>query len=535
MTDSPRAWAHRVKRTRPSRRVLVVVAAVVAAGVGAGAALALASSGGSKRVASPPVRPTSTTSGDTPASTAPARSWVAVENAKPGTSDWTVQHPSKAGEIEGYLSTVSAQAGQTLQLYVTTNAPSFTATAYRLGWYGGKLARKVWSSASVPGSVQAPATRDPATNMVETAWKPSLPVAIGTDWPPGDYLFKLVSSTGWDSYVPLTVRDDSSHAPVMIVNAVTTWQAYNLWGDYDLYAGPKGAAQRAKVVSFDRPYRLGDGSGDFLGNEEKLVKLVEKDGLDVSYTTDVDLGERPATLTQHRVLVSLGHDEYWSTAMRNNVTAARDHGVNLAFLGANAVFRHIRLEPSALGPDRHEVNYRVAADDPMLATNPAEVTVSWRDPPVSKPENALLGEMYECNPVDADLVVTNPGAWVFAGTGLTAGQHLAHLVGSEYDHWSAADGGPPVEVMADSPVVCHGRRSTADLTYTVAASGAGVIDTGTNQWVPRILDDPAIGATVATITETILREASQGPLGSVHPLRPSASPAPAGPKPPTGE
>lgn len=531
MSIGPGARIHR-RRPQPRRRWLVPLIAAAAAVL---VALILVSTGSgrghpaSRKVAAAPASTVPTTTGP------PGRSWVSAENAKPGTSDWTVQHPSRAGEIEGYLGTVSAQRGESVPMYVTTTAPSFTATAYRLGWYGGKLAREVWASGPESGTVQAPPSRDPSTNMIETSWQPSLKVPIGSDWPPGDYLFKLMSSTGWDSYVPLTVRDDSSHAAILVVNAVTTWQAYNLWGAYDLYAGPRGAAQRAKVVSFDRPYRLGDGSGDFLGNEEKLVKLVERDGMDVTYTTDVDLAERPSLLTQHRVIVTLGHDEYWSTAMRSNVTAARDAGVNLVFLGANSVFRHIRLDPSPLGPDRHEINYRVAKDDPITATDPSQATVSWRDPPVSKPESTLLGEMYECNPVDADFVVRQPDAWVFAGTGLSAGQHLAHLVGSEYDHWSPADGGPPVELLASSPVICHGRPSTSDFTYYVAPSGAGVLDTGTNLWVPKILDDPAVGAVVAQITETILHEAARGPLGPLHPAHPSA-PAPAGgPKPSSGE
>jgi len=40
--------------------------------------------------------------------------------------------------------------------------------------------------------------------------------------------------------------------------------------------------------------------------------------------------------------------------MGAQVTAARDRGVNVAFLGANAVFGHIRLEagPVADGADR---------------------------------------------------------------------------------------------------------------------------------------------------------------------------------------
>jgi len=532
--------AHRGSRLALGRRALLVLVPLVLIVAGVGVALFASRAGlaGERRgrpVAGRATPATALTTAPRAAAAASVRAATAVENSRPGTSDWTLRDPSTALEMEGYAGQVSATRGATVTLYATTTAPTWTATAYRLGWYGGRLARQVWSSGPQPGVVQPAPTRSPMTNMVETAWRASLEVTVGSDWVPGDYLLKLVSSTGRDSYVPLTVRDDASQAPILIINSVTTWQAYNLWGGYDLYAGPKGASERARVVSFDRPYRLGNGSGDFLGNEEKLVKLVEKDGMDVSYTTDVDLEAHPELLTRHRVIVSLGHDEYYSTAMRSALEAARDHGVNLVFLGANAVYRHIRLEPSPLGPDRHEINYRVAANDPDAGVDNAEVTVEWRSPPVSRPESSLLGEMYECNPVDADLVVREPGAWPFAGTSLIAGEHLAHLVGSEYDHWSPAEGGPPVELMARSPVVCRGRASTSDLTYYVAPSGAGVIDTGTNQWVPRILDDPAIGATVAQITETVLREAAAGPLGVAHPARvdvgtarTSTSPLPAG-------
>ncbi len=44
-------------------------------------------------------------------------------------------------------------------------------------------------------------------------------------------------------------------------------------------------------------------------------------------------------------LLSLGHDEYWTPQQREHVTRARDAGTNVAFLGANACFRRVRLEP----------------------------------------------------------------------------------------------------------------------------------------------------------------------------------------------
>jgi len=464
---------------------------------------------------------------------------ITAENRRPGTPGWTVQHPSVNGQIEGYASTVSAQQGDTVTLYVTSTAATWTATAFRMGWYGGILARQVWQSTPQPGVRQSPATRDPVTSMVSAPWAPSLRVPITAAWPPGDYLFKLVSSDGWDSYIPLTVRNDASHAPILIINSVTTWQAYNLWGGYDLYSGRPPVA-RATVVTFDRPYELGNGSGDFLGNEERLVKLVEKEGLDVTYTTDVDIDEHPSLLLNHRVVVSLGHDEYYSLVMRDAMAAARDHGVNLVFLGANAVYRHIRLQPSSLGPDRVEVNYRVASLDPEDGRDDADVTVQWRNPPNNRPESSLLGEMYECNPVLDDLVVTDPTAWIYAGTGLTPGAHLPDLVGSEYDHYSTSNPQPPgngVQIMAASPVVCRGVPSTSDLTYYVAPSGAGVIDSGTNLWVPSILSDRnvSLGAYVAQITLTMLRQAAMGPLGLTHPAVPTGLTATATAPPPLGE
>lgn len=506
------------------RRRTVVLLAAVTVVVAAVAVAVVALSGSSAR--RPLVRMQAQTTSTVPevtTTTAPPES-VAAENAKPGTPAWTVHHPSTGGQIEGYADAVSAVQGDTVTLHVTSTAPTWTATAYRMGWYGGVLARQVWQSAPQPGMVQGPALVDGGTRMVSTRWVPSLRIPITSDWIPGDYLLKLVASTGWDSYVPLTIRDDTSAAAILVVNSVTTWQAYNLWGGSDLYSGAKG---RSTVVSFDRPYRLGDGSGDFLGNEERLVKLVEKEGLDVSYTTDVDIDEHPDLLLHHKALVSLGHDEYYSLAMRDAVQAARDGGVNLLYLGANAIYRHIRLQPSPLGPDREEVNYRVAKLDPLNGVDPADVTVQWREPPNDNPESTILGEMYQCNPVHADLVVSDATAWVFAGAGLSPGQGLPGVVGSEYDHYSVSQRHPPgsgVEVMARSPVVCRGVASTSDFTYYVAPSGAGVVDVGTNLWVPTILSDtdPATGEAVARVTLTMLREAAAGPLGRAHPARPTA-------------
>ncbi len=55
------------------------------------------------------------------------------------------------------------------------------------------------------------------------------------------------------------------------------------------------------------------------------------------------------TDAEHRVFLSVGHDEYWSGGQRSNVEAARNVGVHLAFFSGNEVFWKTRWERSIDG------------------------------------------------------------------------------------------------------------------------------------------------------------------------------------------
>jgi hypothetical protein len=366
-----------------------------------------------------------------------------------------------------------------------------------------------------------------STRTITAHWTPSLKVPITRAWPPGDYLLKLIAGRG-QSYVPLTVRDDTSRAPVLVMNAVTTWQAYNDWGGDDLYNGPRDDPKlRSEVVSFDRPYR-GSGADEFVGNEMGLVSVVERMGLDASYTTDIDVHAHPELILQHRVLVSLGHDEYWSPQMRAGVEAARDHGVNVMFLGANAVFRRIRLEPSTLGPDRLEVNYRVARADPLFGIDNTQVTTNWRDLPRPRPESTLTGVFYECNPVSADGVVADAASWIFDGTGLNNGDHIPNLIGTEYDRVDLQAPTPKtIEVLFHSPLTCHRQASFSDAAIYSALSGAQVFDTGTGAWICKLYvgcpkdSSPQADMRIVRITENILYDFAVGPASDQHRVVPN--------------
>ena len=442
-----------------------------------------------------------------------------VERDKPGSPAWQVMRIVDQHDVEGYTDRDSVRAGDPVRLFVSTTAGRFRVVAYRMGWYGGARARAVWTSPWLHGVRQAPARVTGAVHRVDAPWRPSTTLDT-TGWPPGMYLLRLDTDRGAvRRFVPLVVRTASARGAVVIVNANTTWQAYNRWGGYSLYRGPTGGDRdRARAVTFDRPYDYGAGAGDFIGAELPLLALAERLGLPLAYATDVDLHRDPRLLDGARAVITLGHDEYWSPAMRTHVTLARDRGTNVAFLGANAIYRKIRFAATPLGAHREQIGYKDATDP---IADPAQVTTQWRAAPSNDPESTLTGALYQCNPVRADMIITEPGHWLFAGLNLTPGTRLPGLVGSEYDRVDLTAPTPrPIEVVAHSPVNCHGEPDHSDVAYYTTRSDAGVINVGTSDWIAALdSDNPNIRRIVRGITTTLLTTFAAGPAGRTHPAR----------------
>lgn len=443
-----------------------------------------------------------------------------------GTPGWEITHAGPEHAIEGFADHTSVSPGQDVRLFVSTTATAYTVTAYRMGAYRDSDALQVWKSPPQAGRQQpAPVVQAP-TSTVVAPWQPSLTVPT-QNWPPGDYLFRLDGVGGGQQFVPLTVRTPSNAGKIVIVNAVTTWQAYNRWGGYSLYNAPSGRkADRSRAVSFDRPYQAKDmqGAGDFLFFELPLLRFAERSGLPLGYATDVDLHADPHLADSAAAIVTLGHDEYWSTAMRRNVTAARDRGVNLAFFGGNEIYRHIRFEPTPLGPDRLEVDYKSFTEDPYHLTDPLEATPEWRSRPYPRPESVLLGAFYQCNPVRADLKVADETNWLLTGI-VHDGQRLPGLVGNEYERVDLSVPTPrPIEVLFHSPVTCQGRPDFADTSYYTVPSGAAVFAAGTQYWICALgphctadKDDPVAHDAISAITSRLLSAYAAGPAGRAHP------------------
>jgi hypothetical protein len=446
-----------------------------------------------------PVTQTTLTSGVV----VPTASWLIAENKRPGTLDWIVNFVQPDHALEGFASQVSAVPGDDVTLFVNTTARAVQVQAYRMGFYQGLGGRLIYQSDMVAAGAQPAPTVSLGIGTVSCPWSPTLSFTVGSTWPPGCYLLKLVGDGGQQQFVPLTVRDDASTAAYVLQNSVTTWQAYNLYGGYSLYYGPNGHggqdfAHRARAVSFDRPYpqTWASGAADFVGNEYPLLYHLESLGLDLTYWTDVDLHANPQLLGNHRCLFSLGHDEYWSSSMRNAAQFFSAGGGNVAFLGANACYRQIRLQSTSVGPNRLQVCYKSAAEDPIVSVDPSQTTVNWNQPPVNQPESTLIGSTYQSVGAQADMVVTDASSWFFDGCNLTDGAILPNMIIGEYDRYVPSLPGPRnLDVLAHSPI--PGQANWSDLTYfTAPGKGGGVLASGSAYFVYRLANSSAMPANI---------------------------------------
>jgi hypothetical protein len=356
---------------------------------------------------------------------APANS-IEAENCLPGnpSSQWDV---SGAGDptIQGFATDISVNLGQTVLFKVKTDATAYTIEIYRMGYYGGMGARLITTllpSASLP-QAQPACLSDSSTGLVDCGnWAVSGSWHLPANAVSGIYFAHLVrSDTGGDSHIVFIVRNDNSNSAMLFQTSDETWQAYNGYGGSSLY-GPDlqfDLTNRAYKVSYNRPFDTrAFGVEDVtwvFGAEYPMVRWLEANGYDVTYYTGVDAARNGNVITNHKVYLSVGHDEYWSEAHRTNVEAARDAGVNLAFFSGNEVFWKTRWENSVDGtntPYRTLVCYKeTLAAAPIDPLDPPTWTGTWRDarfsPPADggRPENSLTGTLFAVNGPGTD----NPG------------------------------------------------------------------------------------------------------------------------------
>ncbi|MFI5894011.1 N,N-dimethylformamidase beta subunit family domain-containing protein [Actinoplanes sp. NPDC051513] len=439
---------------------------------------------------------------------------IACENSKTGTpkATWDVSGSGSAA-LQGFATQISVNVGQTVSFKIKSSASSYRVDIYRMGYYAGNGARLITSVNPVGQQNQPDCLSQASTGLVDCGnWVVSASWPVPSTAVSGIYFARLVRTDGTSgaSHIPFVVRDDSSHSGVVFQTSDSTWQAYNTYGGNSLYVGsPVG---RAYKISYNRPITTrGTGPEDFVFNAEyPMVRWLESNGYDVSYIAGVDADRSGALLTNHKAFLSVGHDEYWSGQQRANVEAARDAGVNLAFLSGNEVFWKTRWENSTDGSNtayRTMVCYKETHANGKIDPT-AAWTGSWRDPRFSppadggRPENSLTGTIFKVNAGTVNLQVPAADGKMRLWRGTTVATQAAGAtatlgsgtLGYEWDD-DEDNGARPrgliklsttsasgLDVLQDYGTTYATGSATHNLTLYRAPSGALVFGGGTVQW-----------------------------------------------------
>ena len=129
------------------------------------------------------------------------------------------------------------------------------------------------------------------------------------------------------------------------------------------------------------------GSAGWASYDRHFCGWAERQGFSVDVATQTDLHYRPEILDGYACVVVVGHDEYWSWAMRDAIDVYVDAGGHLARFGGNFLWQ-VRLEDEG----RRQVcyKYRARDEDPIRETQDVHLlTSAWEDPLVGRPRRGI--------------------------------------------------------------------------------------------------------------------------------------------------
>lgn len=447
-----------------------------------------------------------------------AQNPIVIENQKLGstTSEWSINGIGDLS-IQGFATDISVNKGDRVHFKIKTNARAYSITIFRIGYYQGNGARRVGTgliTAPLP-QTQPNGIYDPNTGLLDCGnWKESAYWDVPATAVSGVYTAKLTrSDNGGSQQIIFIVRNDNSNSDLFYQTSDATWQAYNDYGDKgqanSFYGGkttyPVG---RAVKLSYNRPFNKSVYENNFFyAAEYAMVRWLERNGYDVSYTTSVDSDRRGNLIKNHKVFLSVGHDEYWSGQQRANVEAARNAGVSIAFFSGDEVNWKTRWENSVDGSGtsyRTLVCYKEGTDGAYACGNKCDpVTNIWTGEWSAgceykidgcNPQNALTGQIGSILIDTGALIVPfkNRNFRFWRNTSiarLSAGQNavIKSILGYEIDYEKSNSSYPAGRVSMSETKLPAGY--VHKLSLYRHSSGALVFGAGTIDWAWGLEED----------------------------------------------
>ncbi len=421
--------------------------------------------------------------------------------------------------IEGYAGAVSYRHGEELALHVSTSAARFSVRIER--WAASR--DLVWTN-STPLTGTAQAIPENASSH-GCEWPVAVRVPIPAAWRSGYYHVTLRAEEGGGPYTHRGRRTAEAScffivreaqpgrtSRILLQLSSNTYNAYNNWGGFSLYAYNGRGGNQGHRVSFLRPP-----SSQFANWEQPFVAWAETAGYTLEYAANADLERHPEMLSAYRLVLSVGHDEYWSASMRDHLESFIRKGGNVCFFSGNTCCWQVRSEDGGTALTSWKQNY---GQDPLFPAGDRKLlSTLWSHHLVGRPENQLTGVGFlwggyhrshgQLMDGSGAYTVHRPQHWLFEGTELKRGDEFGGadtIVGYECDgaelEWrdglpfaTGRDGTPAAfEVLATAPAQWHpddcewyerwerGRRGAACLGMYVREGGGTVFTCGSTDW-----------------------------------------------------
>ncbi len=442
-------------------------------------------------------------------------------------------------EVEAYTSSASVEQGGTVGFHVRVQAKNNCQMTIKKSTTGEQVFEQEFV---VDKFVKNSLDIDAAAHGCD--WPVAFALTVPQSWPSDIYLAELRVNKG-RSVVPLVVRAKTPGSSILLKVTDTTAQAYNNWGGQSLYN--RDPMAKSVQITFDRPYvRIGY-KYDYWWFDLRFLDWCHRRNIKLDCCSSVDIHSGSVDLNSYNLMVSIGHDEYWSKETRNRVETFVQEGGHVCFFGANTCFWQVRFERNC----RQMIGYKeLAAKDPMVLQDPSRVTGRWSMAPTNRPENEMTlvsyrngGGWWDVIPdTDHDrrygkvYCVSRPEHWVFDGTDLTQndtfGTYINErgerdtIMGHETDGavYTFSDAGVPVVSGEDGTPLdaiilayCdltdwpgetkNGQSGTATMAIRELPNGGAVFSAGTVNWGGALTD---YGSTVVDrVTENLLLRLKQ--------------------------